>query len=369
VTLVGQDLRGAQRAAFSYVREVFELPVFRSLVARETADTIELTNGITVAEYPCRSSAVRGVRNLSAFMDEDAHFVTTEGRAVDVEMYRSLMPTLLTTNGRLVIATSPYSMSGLVWEMFRKHWARADSDVLVWRGSISEMNPGLDTVALQRLRAEDPEGADSEVEGRFRRGLSMLLDAEALDAVTDSGVNERLPQAGVTYRAHFDASGGRSDAAALAVAHRDKDSVVLDCLRRWPAPHSPEIVITEAADVVRSFSLTRVQIDRFGGEFPVSAFERHRVRAEVARRTTNEHYLALLPVVNAGKVRLLDRPDFLRELRGLERRRGTSGKDTVTHPRTGHDDAAAAVAGVVTILAGSRDPEDRGITFGTGVSF
>lgn len=101
----------------------------------------------------------------------------------------------------------------------------------------------------------------------------------------------------------------------------------------------------------------------------MSAFERQTVRAQAARRTTTEHYLELLPVVNAGRLRLLDRAQLLRELRGLERRRGTAGRDTVGHPNGGHDDGAAALAGVVAMLAGSRDPDDRGITFGSGVSF
>jgi hypothetical protein len=79
--------------------------------------------------------------------------------------------------------------------------------------------------------------------------------------------------------------------------------------------------------------------------------------------------MGLLPIVNAGKVKLLDQPEVLRELRGFERQRRTAGKDMVGHRPGGHDDTAAAVAGVVAILASTRDPDDRGITFGTGVNF
>jgi len=54
VTFVGQDLRGAQRAAWAYVREVFDLPAFRGEVLRQTQDTIELRSGVTLAVPPLR---------------------------------------------------------------------------------------------------------------------------------------------------------------------------------------------------------------------------------------------------------------------------------------------------------------------------
>jgi hypothetical protein len=46
-----------------------------------------------------------------------------------------------------------------------------------------------------------------------------------------------------------------------------------------------------------------------------------------------------------------DVPDLLRELRGLERRRGASGSDRVDHRPGSHDDLAAAASGVVAALA------------------
>jgi hypothetical protein len=54
-----------------------------------------------------------------------------------------------------------------------------------------------------------------------------------------------------------------------------------------------------------------------------------------------------LPLVNSGQVVLLDDPALLRELRGLERRRGTSGRDRVDHGPGGHDDRANAAAGAL----------------------
>ena len=62
-------------------------------------------------------------------------------------------------------------------------------------------------------------------------------------------------------------------------------------------------------------------------------------------------YLDLLPLVNAQAVRLLEHDLLRRELLSLERRRGAAGKDRIDHPRSGHDDIANAVAGVLTLVA------------------
>ena len=49
-------------------------------------------------------------------------------------------------------------------------------------------------------------------------------------------------------------------------------------------------------------------------------------------RTTSATYMEFLPLLNSGAVVLLDARALLRELRGLERRRGTAGRDRVDHP-------------------------------------
>jgi hypothetical protein len=66
-------------------------------------------------------------------------------------------------------------------------------------------------------------------------------------------------------------------------------------------------------------------------------------------------YLELLPTINAGTIELPDDDKLLRELRCLERRRGTAGRDRVDHPPGQHDDRANALAGVVNELAHASD--------------
>jgi hypothetical protein len=222
----------------------------------------------------------------------------------------------------------------------------------VWQASAPEMNPLLPVDYLQRMEQDDPDAYQSEVLGQFRAGIATLFDHEALDACVMKGRREFPRSEGLHYKAFTDPSGGRADAFTVAAGHRSGDTVIVDAIRAWSPPFNPSGVVAEAAMFLKSYGVSEVVGDRYGGEWPREAFRSQGIRYEVAESTTSDNYLAMLPVVNAANVDLPDVPELLRELRGLERRRGTSGKDRVDHrPGSGsHDDRAASVAGLVSLL-------------------
>ena len=78
------------------------------------------------------------------------------------------------------------------------------------------------------------------------------------------------------------------------------------------------------------------------------------VRYELAAKPKSDLYLGLVAHVNAERVELPDLPELLRELRGLERRRGPSGRDRVDHRPGAHDDQANVVAGLADLLLARR---------------
>jgi hypothetical protein len=362
--LVSQDARAALRAVFSYAVAPFDtVPAlarmvpsgWRSLWRRaRRADSLTLDTGVRIAAYPCRPASVRGIRAHVVVCDELAFYRSTELVPLDREMLRAVRPTLATTGGRLIVLSSPYGQSGALWDLHRRHYGRDDSTTLVWQASAPAMNPTLPADYRARMERDDPEAYRSEVLGEFRAGVSTFLDPDALAACVADGVRERAPEPGRSYVAHYDASGGRRDAAALAVAHAEGERGVLDVVRAWPAPHNPAGVIAEAAETLRRYRVGAVQVDRFAGEFPREQFRAHGVAARVADADTSATYLGLLPLVQAGRVVLLEVPELLRELRGLERRRGSSGRDRVDHVPGAHDDRAAAVAGAVVLAARER---------------
>jgi hypothetical protein len=147
------------------------------------------------------------------------------------------------------------------------------------------------------------------------------------------------------------ASGARGgDAFAASVARVRGGLVVQEGLRVYAPPFSPEDRIAEVARWLGSYGVREVWGDRYGAELVVDAFRRHGVTYRASDLDRSALYLELLALVNSGRVRLLDDPRLLRELRGLQRSRG-AGRDRVDHPRGAHDDVANATAMAVVHAA------------------
>jgi hypothetical protein len=65
-------------------------------------------------------------------------------------------------------------------------------------------------------------------------------------------------------------------------------------------------------------------------------------------------YLELLLIINSTAIELLDDDELVRELQGLERRRGASGRDRIDHRPGSHDDRANVIAGVAHLVGVKR---------------
>ncbi|MDD2901556.1 MAG: hypothetical protein PHU44_03910, partial [Syntrophales bacterium] len=269
----------------------------------------------------------------------------------DLEIVRALRPGRLTTKGPLIVISTPYRRAGVLWTAYRQHWGR-DGQVLVWVADSLTMNPTLDAAEIEEELKNDPEAAAAEYLAQFRSDLEDFLPMEAIEAVTIPGRYEILPLQGVRYLGFVDPSGGRADSAALAVAHAEGDRVILDLARRWPAPHDPAQVVGEMAGILKSYGLRRVTGDRYAGAWPEQEFRKHGITYAPAAKTKSDLYLEFLPLVLSGRVELLDLKQLSNELRALERRARSGGRDSVDHPARGQDDLANAVAGACS-LAGT----------------
>jgi hypothetical protein len=61
-----------------------------------------------------------------------------------------------------------------------------------------------------------------------------------------------------------------------------------------------------------------------------------------------------LPLLNSGKVELLDLPRLATQFVGLERRTARGDRDSIDHAPGAHDDMANAAAGALLIATGRR---------------
>jgi hypothetical protein len=138
----------------------------------------------------------------------------------------------------------------------------------------------------------------------------------------------------------------------LAIAHRDsKGNAILDAVRERRPPFNPDGVAEEFAELLKTYGLTKVTGDRYGGEWPRERFRAHGITYELSEGSASDIYREFLPLVNGGRIELLDLQRLHAQLCDLERKTSRTGKDTISHPPQGHDDIANAVAGVLGMTA------------------
>ena len=353
VLIIATDRKQA-RTIFRYIRALLtRVPMLARLVERETTDTFDLSNNVTIEVATANFRSVRGLTIVAALCDELAFWPQENSSSPDEEVLAALRPAMATIPGaKLLCASSPYARRGALWDAHRKHFGKEHDPVLVWQAATRVMNPTVRQSVIDDAMERDPASAAAEYLAQFRSDIESFVPREAVEACVAQGVRERAPVSGVTYCAFVDPSGGSADSMTLAIAHGHDGDTVLDATRERRPPFSPEAVAAEFAALLKSYGVTRVVGDRYAGEWPREQFRKSGVEYEPSAKPKSDLYRDLLPALNAGRVDLLDDARLVAQLVGLERRTARGGRDSIDHAPGAHDDLANAVAGVVAMLAG-----------------
>ena len=141
-----------------------------------------------------------------------------------------------------------------------------------------------------------------------------------IEAAVDFGVLVRPPKPGVRYVGYADAASGTGkDSYAIAVAHAEADTIVLDLAYEQRPPFNPQSATTEAAKLFRSYGgINQVRGDKFAAGFVVEAFAKNGIKYEYSDNDTSENYLNALPLFTAGRVRLIDNKRLVAQFAGLK---------------------------------------------------
>jgi hypothetical protein len=275
--LIAPDQRQA-KIALDYATATFEAsPILRQLIGNRTQDELELKNGIAVEVRAASFRRLRGPTYVAVFADEAAFWPADEWSSnPDVEILNAVRPGLVTTQGPLFIASSPYAKRGVLFETFKSNYgAGGDPLILVAKGTSRELNPSLPQTAIDRALERDRASAAAEFLAEFRTDIEGFVRFEVVQACLGDYF-EAAPASGCRYSCFVDPSGGSADSFTLAIAHKDVDKrVVVDAVREVRPPFSPENVIIEYAALCKEYRITRVRGDRYAGEFPREAFKKY----------------------------------------------------------------------------------------------
>jgi phage terminase large subunit-like protein len=178
-----------------------------------------------------------------------------------------------------------------------------------------------------------------------------FLDQGAVIAAIVSGRHVLPPQEGVQYFGFVDMSGGSGDDAVVAIGHDEEGIAVLDLVKKQASepPFNPRQAVERFAKALKSYRVSTVSGDAYGGLTFKQDFERLGISFRSSTRTKSQIYEAFEPRLNAGEVELLDIPKLQEQLLTLVTRGAR-----IDHEPNGHDDWANAAAGVVCAIMDSR---------------
>jgi hypothetical protein len=356
VPVIAADRQQA-RSTLGYLKGLVRLPAFAPYVVRVLKDSIELKTGVEIRVGTASFRTVRGYTLVGVVLEEVAFWLSDEtGANPDGEIIGALRPGMATVSGALLLGlSSPYAARGELYKAFTRYTGSDDPAGIAWNADTLSMNPVVDPRVIAAAFEDDPIAAASEygTDGhvQFRRDVESFLDREAVRAVTVSGRRELPPVTGVSYKAFVDPSGGSQDSFTLAIAHGEGDRAVLDLVRERRPPFSPDSVAQDFAETLKAYGVFDVKGDRYGGQWPAERFQRHGITYEPSERTKSDIYRELLPLMNAGRVELLDIPRLASQLTGLERRVSRGGRDSIDHGPGGRDDMSNAAAGALVLAA------------------
>jgi hypothetical protein len=361
-------LQAAQ--CYNFIRGIFmNIPRFAALVEQLggrhggiTSDTISLKNRIDIQVRPASFRTIRGITAIGIVAEECSMWQSDDSRNPDREILAAGRPCLATTGGTLFAIGSPHARKGETWTTYRKHYGPdGNPAILVANGPTKLFNPTIKQSVIDRAYEADPQVAASEWGGRFRDDLESYVSPEIVDACTSRGVHQVPFDPCLTYTAHTDPSGGGQDSFALSIGHVADGVGVLDLLleRRPSFPiGGPVAIVEEFCSALKAYGLYEVSGDKFAKGFTAESFRENGVEYREAGMTSSDYYAGFLPILNSGRVQLLDNKRLATQLCSLERRQSRIGaKDAIGHPFGGHDDVALVVAALFTrIVGGSGAP-------------
>ena len=244
-----------------------------AVVERETMDTLELGNvPISIEIGTANFRTVRGYTVISAALDEAA-FWQSEGSNPDQEILTALRPAMATVPGSmLLVASSPYRKSGILYSGWREHFGKDGDPVLCWVAGTRTMNPSVEEAFIAAEIEKDREAAKSEYvtdpSSPFRDDIANFVNPEVIDAATIKGCTVIPPSPDVSYTAFLDLSGGRRDSHVVSIAFQSMSgAATLACVREVKSA-DVEAVASEFSTLLKSYNVHQAWADEYAAEWP-----------------------------------------------------------------------------------------------------
>lgn len=370
--IVAPDLRTA-RHSLKYAKAAAEDdPNIRRCLGRRWVDGFEIQREdgrvVRVECLPASKggAALRGRSLVSAALEEAAFFRDSAYAVNDAEILRAVAPRIL-PSGQLVICSTPYAESGVLFELWRDNWGRPSSAVVA-RAPTVLLNP-TKAAEVERERQRDPSNCRREFDAfPMSGGAGVFFDAATIEAAVDEDLPAiAAPVPGVSTWAAAD-FGFVSDSSALVILQSVEGAArVVRVLERRPKrgkPLVPSLVIGEFARIAKAYGARRLLADHHYRRSVEEHLGEAGIWLDTGPRGVDgkaRSYLVTRELMRSGLLRLPQHHRLIAQLREVISKPLAGGGLSVSSPRKrgsgpnagGHGDLVSAL--VLAAWAAHRD--------------
>ena len=181
----------------------------------------------------CSANSLRGHNAIVVILDEMAFFIDNSGRFSGDEVHRALTPSVASfgSDGKVICSSSPYAKFGKFYFKYLESFDEPDTTLMLKLYS-SMVNPTISSTLLKTKRRRNRVDFMSEFGAEFSDSITAWIDDEQEFRAC---INVAPKTRGVSDVAYFYGVdlGFRNDGTAIAIVHKEDDTIVLDYADVW----------------------------------------------------------------------------------------------------------------------------------------
>lgn len=298
--------------------------------------TIYFWFGSRIVALPANPETLRGYTANLILVDEADFFQNPE-----TIFYGTLYPMLTTTNGWLIVSSTPWTTKGFFYKICHdKNWSKHFID---WRDAV-KAGVAKEKVILEAQKQHPPEIFTREYECRFVEDVDVFLPSNLIAKCIDPELEyypfEAQPKGEFYVGVDF---GKYQDYSVVAVIQKQNNCLKLIHIHRFPL----ETPYTSVVGYVKTLcgryqDVLAVWADMTGvGEYIVEDMKQAGIPVEGIKFTRERKEALAIPVKQAmiqGKIKIPYDRELITELNVERYEISKNGHYIFNHPTNSHDD-------------------------------
>ena len=320
---------------------------------KNTATEMWFENGSQIYCLPSGKQSGDNIRGFSPHL-----IIVDEAAFVSEDAFSAIEPSLASTNGDLILISTPYGQRGFFYDSFRPDTEYKTMHVK------SEQCPNI-TEEFLRSRRNDPRITENEYireyEGEFTSAADNMFRREDLKFCMDIEHQTNLPEDGHIYEMGVDVARFGEDETVFTIADLTDNRVVfIDFSGKEKITQTQTRI--EKLHAIWNFQQINVDASSFGGGivdslgdkgYPVYGFPFHRIREKA------NLYENLQRLIQDHKINILKHRKLWTQMTDLVFTETAQGRSIQPSSKKRHDDFADSLAlACMTMKSGGLD-EDK----------